>query len=180
MFGQTFIKGGLRMSIVVKLEFYEIQVAALNGVSRCVETFRHKQNWGHGYKKDMIHQFSDSIVGSLAEQGVAKHLGVYFGSHVNTFSKPDLMLGDKKLQVRCQKPKTDRKNFLIIRENAKADEYYILAINKCPEIEIVGWVKAGDVMKDKSFLTDFGFSDRPKVYGVPAEMLRPISELINE
>ena len=53
----------------------------------------------------MLHQFADSIQGSLAEQGVAKYLNTYFASHVNTFTMPDLMWEGKKIQVRCQKPK---------------------------------------------------------------------------
>ena len=53
----------------------------------------------------MLHQFADSIQGSLAEQGVAKYLNTYFASHVNTFTMPDLMWKGKKIQVRCQKPK---------------------------------------------------------------------------
>ena len=156
---------GCKMNTVVELEFYEIQTAALNGVSRCIETFRHKQNWGHGYKKDMLHQFSDSIQGSLAEQGAAKYFQTYYSSHVNTFSQPDLMVGDKKIQIRCQKKKD--KNYLIVRPNAKPDEYYVLVINECPKMTIAGWVLASDILGNEKYLTDFGIKDRPPVYGVP-------------
>ena len=123
----------------------------------------------------MLHQFADSIQGSLAEQGVAKYLNTYFASHVNTFTMPDLMWEGKKIQVRCQNPK--EKNYLILRKNAKDEEIYILAINECPIIKIKGWVIAKDIIHSDKYLTDFGLKDRPKVFGVPTNDLHPINEI---
>ena len=123
----------------------------------------------------MFHIFSDSIQGSLAEQGAAKYFQTYYSSHVNTFSQPDLMVDDKKIQIRCQKKK-DR-NFLIIRPNAKPDEYYVLVINECPKMTIAGWVLASDILGNEKYLTDFGIKTRPAVYGVPMSELNPMDKL---
>ena len=151
--------------IQIKLDEYEILAAGYTALLRITESMRQNINWGHGY------------TGTLAELAVAKFLKVHFNYHVNNFRGADLYFNNQRVQVRCQTPKNE--NFLIIRQDSSANETYILVIDRCPIFEVVGYVNSSDVIGNKEYLTDFGYTDRPKVYSVPMANLISIENIFN-
>ena len=44
---------------------------------------------------------------------------------------------------------------------------------------MVGYVNSSDVIGNKEYLTDFGYTDRPKVYSVPMANLISIENIFN-
>ena len=60
----------------VKLDLYELQSAAHLGILRCLESLKHKENWGYGYKKTFNEQLADSISGAMGEVAAAKFLNI--------------------------------------------------------------------------------------------------------
>jgi hypothetical protein len=74
--------------------------------------------------------------------------------------------------------KKNKKNSLIIRQNAKPNQIYIFVIDYAPNFHIHGFVNSSNILDNKNYLTDFGL-DRPKVYSVPIDELTPIKILKN-
>ena len=159
--------------IQIKLDLFEIQSAAHLGILRCLESIKHKENWGYNYKRSLSQRFAHSISGSCAEAAVAKYLNIKFPYTCNHGSEPDLIYKDKKLQIRSQTKKIKNKNSLIIRPNAKKDEFYIYVQDEAPQFIIKGFINSTVILNDKKYLTDFGL-DRPPCYSVPIDQLTPI------
>jgi hypothetical protein len=162
------------MNETVTLEWFEIEVASKVGLSRCIENHRQNIGYGWNYDKNFEIGVKDSVQGALAEQAFAKKLNIYYSSHVNYFNEPDLKYNDKNIQIRSQTPK--KTNFLIVRPNAKDNDIYVLIINRTPEFIIAGGLTAREAKKPE-FLTDFGLQ-RPKVYAVPLEKLKDVTQLL--
>ena len=159
--------------IQIKLDLFEIQSAAHLGILRCLESIKHNENWGYNYKGSLSQKFAHSISGSCAEAAVAKYLNIKFPYTCNHGSEPDLIYKDKKLQIRSQTKKIKNKNSLIIRPNAKKDEFYIYVLDEAPQFIIKGFINSTVILNDKKYLTDFGL-DRPPCYSVPIDQLTPI------
>ena len=160
----------------ITLDLYEMQSAAHLGILRCLESKKHKENWGYNYKGSLNDQISKSISGSMGEVALAKFLKIKFEYHCNVGGVPDLIFKDLRLQVRTQLEKPNNKNSLIIRPKAKAGEIYILIIDKAPDFEILGFVNSSYVLGQDRFKTDFGLA-RPPCYSIPPEKLTPINLL---
>ena len=110
----------------VELDLYEMQSSAHLGILRCLESKKHKENWGYNYKGSLNDQMAKSISGSMGEVALAKFLKIKFEYHCNVGGIPDLIFKDLRLQIRTQLPKDNNKNSLIIRPKAKPNELYIL------------------------------------------------------
>ena len=161
----------------IKLDEYEILAAGYTALLRITESMRQNINWGHGYKGSFGDKVAKSMSGTLAELAVSKFLKIHFNYHVNNFRGADLYFNNQRVQVRCQIPKNE--NFLIIRQDSSANETYILVIDRCPIFEVVGYVNSNNVIGNKEYLTDFGYTDRPKVYSVPIANLISIENIFN-
>ena len=157
----------------VKLDLYELQSAAHLGILRCLESLKHKENWGYGYKGSFNDQMARSISGAMGEVATAKFLNIKkYEYHCNVGGVPDLIYKDLKVQVRTQLPK--KNNSLIIRpKTAKKDEVYILVIDHAPKFIFQGFINSSTVLDKKEYLTDFG-NDRPPCISIKPEMLTPI------
>jgi len=160
----------------ITLDLYEMQSASHLGILRCLESKKHKENWGYNYKGSLNDQISKSISGSMGEVALAKFLKIKFEYHCNVGGVPDLIFKDLRLQVRTQLEKPNNKNSLIIRPKAKAGEIYILIIDKAPEFKILGFVNSSYVLGQDRFKTDFGLA-RPPCYSIPPDKLTPINLL---
>jgi len=160
----------------ITLDLYEMQSAAHLGILRCLESKKHKEEWGYNYKGSLNDQISKSISGSMGEVALAKFLKIKFEYHCNVGGVPDLIFKDLRLQVRTQLEKPNNKNSLIIRPKAKPGEIYILIIDKAPDFEILGFVNSSYVLGQDRFKTDFGLA-RPPCYSIPPEKLTPINLL---
>ena len=162
------------MNNEVNLDLYEMQSASHLGILRCLESKKHKENWGYNYKGSLNDQMAKSISGAMGEVAASKFLGIKFEYHCNVGGVPDLVFKDLKLQVRTQIPKNN--NSLIIRPKAKQDEFYILVIDEAPKFKILGFVNSTYVLGQEQWKTTFGL-DRPFCYSIPPEKLTPINLL---
>ena len=162
------------MNNEVNLDLYEMQSASHLGILRCLESKKHKENWGYNYKGSLNDQIAKSISGAMGEVAASKFLGIKFEYHCNVGGVPDLVFKDLKLQVRTQIPKNN--NSLIIRPKAKQDEFYILVIDEAPKFKILGFVNSTYVLGQEQWKTTFGL-DRPFCYSIPPEKLTPINLL---
>jgi hypothetical protein len=158
----------------ITLDLYEMQSAAHLGILRCLESKKHKENWGYNYKGSLNDQMAKSISGSFGEAAVAKFLKIKFTFTCNHGSDADLIFKDLHLQVRTQLPKNN--NSLIIRPKAKPNEFYILVIDEAPKFKILGFVNSTYVLGQEQWKTTFGL-DRPFCYSIPPEKLTPINLL---
>ena len=129
---------------IVSLDLYEMQSASHLGILRCLESKKHKENWGYNYKGSLNDQMAKSISGAMGEVAASKFLGIKFEYHCNVGGVPDLIFKDLRLQVRTQIPKNN--NSLIIRPKAKPDELYILIIDEAPKFKILGFVNSTYVL----------------------------------
>ena len=161
---------------VVKLSLYEMQSSAHLGILRCLESI--DAEWGYGFKSSLNEKFAKSISGSMAELACCKFLSTPFQFTCNIGALPDIVWNKIKIQVRSQLPKKNKKNSLIIRQNAKPNQIYIFVIDYAPNFHIHGFVNSSNILNNKNYLTDFGL-DRPKVYSVPIDELTPIKILKN-
>jgi hypothetical protein len=158
----------------ITLDLYEMQSASHLGILRCLESKKHKENWGYNYKGSLNDQMAKSISGAMGEVAASKFLGIKFEYHCNVGNVPDLIFKDLRLQVRTQLPKDN--NSLIIRPKAKQDEFYILVIDEAPKFKILGFVNSTYVLGQEQWKTTFGL-DRPFCYSIPPEKLTPINLL---
>ena len=158
----------------ITLDLYEMQSASHLGILRCLESKKHKENWGYNYKGSLNDQMAKSISGAMGEVAASKFLGIKFEYHCNVGGVPDLIFKDLRLQVRTQIPKNN--NSLIIRPKAKQDEFYILVIDEAPKFKILGFVNSTYVLGQEQWKTTFGL-DRPFCYSIPPEKLTPIDLL---
>ena len=158
----------------ITLDLYEMQSASHLGILRCLESKKHKENWGYNYKGSLNDQMAKSISGAMGEVAASKFLGIKFEYHCNVGNVPDLIFKDLRLQVRTQTPKNN--NSLIIRPKAKQDEFYILVIDEAPKFKILGFVNSTYVLGQEQWKTTFGL-DRPFCYSIPPEKLTPINLL---
>ena len=165
---------GFIVDNIVSLDLYEMQSASHLGILRCLESKKHKENWGYNYKGSLNDQMAKSISGAMGEVAASKFLGIKFEYHCNVGNVPDLIFKDLKLQVRTQIPKNN--NSLIIRPKAKQDEFYILVIDEAPKFKILGFVNSTYVLGQEQWKTTFGL-DRPFCYSIPPEKLTPINLL---
>ena len=159
---------------IVSLDLYEMQSASHLGILRCLESKKHKENWGYNYKGSLNDQMAKSISGAMGEVAASKFLGIKFEFHANVGGVPDLVFKDLRLQVRTQIPKNN--NSLIIRPKAKPGEFYILVIDEAPKFKILGFVNSTYVLGQEKWKTTFGL-DRPFCYSIPPEKLTPINLL---
>ena len=158
----------------VTLDLYEMQSAAHLGILRCLESIKHKEKWGYGYKGSLNDQFAKSISGAMGEVATAKFLKIKFEYHCNVGGVPDLIYKDLRLQVRTQTIKVRNLNSLIIRpKTAKENELYIFCQDQAPDFYIKGFINSSAILGKDKYLTDFGLNRDP-CYSVPIEQLTPI------
>lgn len=111
------------------------------------------------------------IEGAAAELLVAKTLDRYWDAYVGP---PKGRIGDVGLiEVRATRIPNGN---LIVRGKDRDDAVVVLVVGRCPNMDVVGWVLAGDAKREdyQGEPDDFG---RP-TWWVPQTGLRPIADLI--
>lgn len=151
----------------VALEWFEVSRAALVGVSRNVEALRRGyQNSRPTREKDWdIH-----ILGALGECAFAKATNRYWNGSVNTFKSG----GDigEIVQIRTR----SRHDFdLIVRDDDKDNDIFVLVTGGPIEFEVQGWMKASDA-KRPEYRANYG--NYGNAYFVPKHDLFPVDRFM--
>jgi hypothetical protein len=109
------------------------------------------------------------IEGACGEAAVAKALNVFWSGTVNTFKRG----GDigSKIQVR-----TRSKSYyeLIVRQDDRDDDIFILVTGKAPSFDVVGWTLGKDAKKEQWIQTH---GNREAAWFVPQKELLDINTL---
>ncbi len=151
----------------IRLSWHEVSAGAAVGIRRHMEALRAELQDKYGFDGD---GWGVHIEGACAEIAVAKALSVYWEPTVNTFRSG----GDigNNIQVRCRS--TDDYD-LLIRQNDKDEQIFILITGKIPEFCVRGWIIAGEAKRHPEWIREHG--GRPPAWFVPQEALSPITDL---
>jgi len=167
------------MSIeTVDLKWEEILSGASTGIVREVESLRQNIEWGHGASFNRYDKWGKSVSGTLCEMALSKKMQSYFSHSVNNFFGKDLIINNKPVQVRSQLYSKPNKS-LIIRKGFKAEDYYFLVGDDTPTFYFYGYIQAKNCQKCGNW-TNFGKEERPYVWSIPINNLKPIEEFKNE
>jgi len=166
------------MSEVIRLTPYEISLAAQIGCMRVTESLRTDSKWGFGYSGSVYKQFADSISGACAEFAVAQYLKILPQIHCNNFDRADIVVNGTQIQVKSHQPKKDKEPLIYIRQNAQPGELFCFVTDKSPEFHILGFIMAKDIIFDKNRLTNFGYDNRPPVFKIELNELKPLNKIV--
>lgn len=149
----------------IVLTIGELHLAAQNGCLRQIESIVKGLPDKHGFEGS---GWNIHIEGAAGEIAAAKALGIYWGGSVNTFrSQNDI----GKFEVRTATQSNYR---LIVREQDKDSNVYILVTGSAPSFDVRGWVYGKEAKVHKYLNAPVG---RPAAYFVPQSDLRSIDEL---
>lgn len=152
----------------VRLSWEEVRRAAEVGVARQVEAMRRGLKHTHGMRDD--DQWRNHVEGACGELAVALALGVPWDATVNTF-KSGGDVGD--VQVRTRKW-ADNPLDLIVRDNDRDEDAFVLVVSRLPDFEVVGWAWGGECKLGR-YQKSYG--GRAASYFVPRRHLRPMADL---
>lgn len=154
--------------VTVRLEWYELQQAAIVGINRRIKALHAGGKETHGFDGDRA--WTVDIEGAAGELAVAKVLGVYWSGSINTF-KFGADVGH--LQVRTM----GKEHYgLLIRPNDDDAAIFVLVVGRAPQFRVVGFIRGIDAKKQEWFQS-FG-NGRPAAYFVPQDRLEPIENLM--
>jgi hypothetical protein len=150
--------------VKVRLESYEIAMAATVGSRRQLSAILKGSK--PRFAEQRAGQLHDNhIRAAMAECAVAKFLGVYWGGHVDTYTKlPDVAEYEIRYSTRSD---------LKVKNN---DEGIVISVTgDPPDFIIAGWMHAEDA-KQERYTNDFG-NGGPAAYFVPHGSLNSIKDL---
>jgi hypothetical protein len=156
----------------VKLSAREMMQAAFVGTMRRIE--ENSKGSAPTYslgdmRKYSIHhvEWGVDIEGALGEMAAAKFLRRYWIGSRNRPGKGEDVDG---YHVRT----TDKPGgHLTIRPEDDDDANFVLVIGARGKYRVVGWHNAGEAKQRDEWITDYGQPERPGVWAVPQEDLRP-------
>jgi len=158
----------------IQLNWEEILSGGLTGMLRQTESMRQNISWGHNANFNLYDKWGMTISGSLCEMALAKKMSSYFGHTVNNFHGSDLIIDNKCVQVRSQLM-TKKTNNLIIRQGYKKTDYYFLVGDDTPTYRFFGYIPPLDIENHGQW-TNFNKTDRPYVWSVPIDKLKPLKQ----
>ncbi len=148
----------------ITLSWYELWIAGSIGLKRHIEALQKGLADKHGFNGD---GWGAHVEGAAGEMAAAKAMNRYYSGSINTFREGDV----GKLQVRTRSKDGYE---LIVRQNDRDDDYFVLVVGKCPEFTVVGWIRAREA-KNPQWLREHG--GREAAYFVPQGMLEPIETI---
>tara|TARA_B110000305_G_scaffold43007_1_gene44994 strand:+ start:60 stop:548 length:489 start_codon:yes stop_codon:yes gene_type:complete len=158
----------------IKLEPFEVQMAADVATRRFVENLKMGKSFSYGYQGSEDKTLALGIMGCCAEVAFAKSQNQYFnGSYSDKYSRYTDTDMQKGIEIRSQKRKPN--NFLLIRPNEKKAKYVLVIDEGGFEFSLIGWYSF--IMEEPDRLTNFGYPNRPPAYKVDIKELRPIADL---
>ena len=152
--------------IKTSLEQHEIYIGAVVGVRRHISSINSKRMNEVGNPN---FSWAIDIESSCAEMAVAKALGLYWDSSVNTFKEADI-----KPDIQVRHTEKDNGN-LIVRPKDSNHEKYVLVTGKWGKYNIHGWIYGKDAKVDKFLFK--GYNNMPDAWFVPQNKLNNINEL---
>lgn len=150
----------------VKLTWHEMLLASTIGSRRHIEALRAEKKDSFGFNGETGWQVH--IEGCCGELATAKALNIYWNGSINTY-KHGADVGS--IQVRTRS-KNDYD--LIVRNNDKNEDTFILVVGQAPDYRVVGWIKGRDAKKEIYSKT---YGNRPAAFFVPQAALHPIESL---
>ena len=154
-------------SSLIKLNYLEVHLASQIGMMRQEISLQKGLKDSHGF--DGENGWSIHIEGAGGEMAVAKYANTYWMGSVNTFKK----INDVgKVEVRTR----SRDYYdLLIRNDDKNEDVFVLVVGKIPDFKIVGWLKGKDAKKPEWLKT---YANREAAYFVPQSELNSPESLI--
>jgi hypothetical protein len=151
----------------VELTKWELNFAAQVGLTRRIESMTNSNVSPKYGKKPDETLWGIDIEAACAEMAVAKCLNVHWDCSVNRYGKNDC--GDvMEFQV---KHTIGEDNSLLVRDNAKDDEIFILVCGQAPKFRVAGWLRGKEIKLEKYVRAPAG---RPPAYFVPqSDLKRP-------
>jgi hypothetical protein len=150
----------------VTLRWFEVLLAASVGVRRQLEALRASLPDCHGFDGETSWQVH--IEGACGEMAFAKAARLFWSGSVNSF-KNGCDMGN--IQVRTR----SREDYdLIVRENDRDEDAFVLVIGKAPEYRVVGWIRGADAKRPEWRKT---YGNRPAASFVPQAALRDMTML---
>jgi len=158
----------------IKLEPFEIQLAADVATRRFVENQKMGRTFGHGYKGSVDKTIALGVSGACAEVAFCKAFNKYWnGSYSHEYKNYNETDVSGGIEVRSQYKKP--LNTLIIRPSDKKAKF-VLVIDENPNFSIMGWFPHFQDL-DTKYLTNFGIQTRPYCYAIPIKDLYDINDL---
>lgn len=152
----------------VVLTEMEMAIATMVGKARRADSLRRGLSPKSGY--DRADPEAVDIQGAAGEMASAKGLNYYWEAPVGNFKLPDV----DEYQVRHTWYDKGR---LIIRDNDKLGEYYILVTGIPPILELRGWIRGTEAAQHPEWLD--GYGGRKDQWFCPQQFLHDIGALIN-
>lgn len=157
---------------VVTLTPEEFSMAIHVATDRAVESLRSDRQ-DRLYEKTWPDAFAVHCTGAVGEIAFAKWAGVYVDFSCRRFSgdEPDIYYNGKPCEIRARtKPYYQLK----IQKNDDPQRYYVLVRGAAPDLDVVGWLKGEDGMREE-WLAEHG--NWSAAYFVPDESLLPMEAL---
>ena len=158
----------------IKLEPFEVQMAADVATRRFIENLKMGKNFSYGYKGTVEQTIALGVMGASAELAFSKATNAYFnGSYSDQYSRYTDSDMQNQIEIRSQKRKDY--NFLLIRPGEKKARYVLIIDEGNFEYSLIGWFPFISDMPQR--LTNFGHINRPPAYKVDIKELYPIADL---
>ena len=153
----------------VRLEWHEVQMAAQVGLARHVEAIRKGLT---DRRKDISRTWDQHICGALGELAAAKALDCHWSGGINTFKGADV---GANIQIRTRPFDTERTKYdLIVRDNDRNDDIFVLVQGESDRFLIAGWIKGADA-KRPEWRRNYG--GHQESWFVPKDGLSPVEHL---
>ena len=112
-------------------------------------------------------QYNDQQA-ACAELAAAKALNIFWDGSVDTFSAPDLVVGECKIEVRWT---PQFRNIRVKTRDAERGRLVVGVTGHAPDMEIIGWLHAKDGVRDE-------WKIDTHAYLAQEDVIRPIDELL--
>jgi hypothetical protein len=156
--------------IVVELDWWEVEMAAIVGVRRRVEAeFREGRRdlYAAPNEVEPSSNWRTHIEGAIGELAFAKALGRYWNGSINTYRRG----GDVgAVQVRTRSRHSYELN---VRTHDRDEDYFVLLTGQAPRLCLRGWIRGADA-KRSEWLKDHG--GHGAAYFVPQAALHPFGD----
>ena len=122
----------------IKLEPFEVQMAADVANRRFIENLKMGKSFSYGYQGSEDKTIALGVMGAAAELAFSKATNTYFnGSYSDQYSRYTDTDMQKGIEIRSQKRKPN--NFLLIRPNEKKAKYVLVIDEGGFEFSLIGW-----------------------------------------